>query len=113
MIRNHSIILILCSIIGFTGHYFQFGVARITPWIPAAMGLSIILANFRFKASCGFKKYIPLIMVVVFGIVTTMMCIKFLEQEVSPLRKKLIFCIMSISALVTVGRGLRVLLKEK
>ena len=112
MIRNHGVILILCSIIGFTGHYLQSGVARITPWIPAAMGLSIILANARFKTNNGFKKYIPLFMVVVFGIVTTIMCIKFLAQDVPPLRKKLIFCLMSISALVTVANRLRVLLKE-
>ena len=112
MIKNHGIILILCSIVGFTGHYLQFGVARITPWIPVAIGLSIILANWRFKTNSGFKRYLPLLMVVVFGILTTMMCIKFLAQDVPPLRKKLIFCLMSISAWVTVAGRLRVLLKE-
>ena len=60
----------------------------------------------------GFKKYIPLIMVVVFGIVTNAMCVNLFSQDLPPLRKKLIFCLMSISALVTVASRVRVLLKE-
>ena len=112
MIRNHGIILICCSIIGFTGHYLQFGVVRITASIPAIIGLSVIITNSWFKNNVGFKKYIPLIMVVVFGIVTNAMCVKFLSQDLPPLRKKLIFGLMSISALVTVASRVRVFLKE-
>ena len=112
MVKNHGIILILCSIIGFTGHYLQFGVARITPWIPAAMGLSIILANARFKTTVGLIKFIPLIIIFVFGIITSMMCFKFLGQDAPPLRKKLIFSLMSISALVTVAERLWDLVKK-
>ncbi len=102
MIKVHSIILIICSAIGFTGHYYQFGVARLTPWIPATAGVIIIFSDLLFKNKKGFLKYLPIIFVLAFGILTTNMCIRFLPQEFQPLRKKIIFSVMSISAWVTI-----------
>ena len=101
MIKLHSGILLLCSMIGFTGHYIQFGVARLTPWIPAMAGLLIFLLHVFLKNQKGVLKYLPVIAVVSFGILTTMMCLKFLPQEFQPLRKKIIFSLMSISAWAT------------
>jgi len=102
MIKFHSFVLINCSVIGFTGHYLQFGVARLTPWIPAAAGLIIIVLHILFENKKGFLKYLPLLAVLAFGVLTTNMCIKFLPQEFQPVRKKIIFCLMSFSAWVTI-----------
>jgi hypothetical protein len=101
MIKFHSGILVLCSMIGFTGHYIQFGVARLTPWIPAMAGLLIFLLQVLLKNKKGFLKYLPVVAVVSFGILTTIMCLRFLPQEFQPLRKKIIFSMMSISAWIT------------
>ncbi|MFT3909244.1 MAG: hypothetical protein QM737_07460 [Ferruginibacter sp.] len=102
MIKIHSIVLIICSVIGFTGHYYQFGVARLTPWIPATAGIIIILSDFLFKNRKSLLKYLPIIFVLAFGILTTNMCIRFLPQEFQPLRKKIIFSVMSVSAWATI-----------
>ena len=111
MIKFHLIILVICSIIGFTGHYLQFGVARLTPWIPAATGFFIFILHSWLRNLRCFLKYLPLFFIVVFGIITTMMCIKFLPQEFQPLRKKIIFSLMSISSWATILYSVRILLK--
>jgi len=101
MIRIHAAILVTCSFIGFTGHYIQFGVARLTPWIPAVMGIIIALIHKQFRNKKHWLKFLPVILVLIFGIITTRMCVRFLPQEFQPARKKIIFCMMSISAWVT------------
>lgn len=103
MVKFHAFVLIVCSAIAFTGHYLQFGVARLTPWIPAAAGLVIFLLHLLFKNKKGFVRFLPLLAVLAFGILTTNMCIRFLPQEFQPLRKKIIFSVMSVSALATVS----------
>lgn len=110
--KIHGLVLICCGIIGFTGHFLQFGVARITPWMPSAVGLFIILINYYLRNEPGFKKYLPLILAIVFGTVTTIMCFKFLPQASQPLRKKIIFIVMSGSAWV-IATGHIVLLLGK
>ena len=111
MIRFHAMLLILCGVISFVGHYLQFGVARITPWIPTAVGSFVLLAHFRFKNKSGLVRLLPILPVFVFGFIVTLMCIKFLPQDFQPLRKKIIFSIMSISSWITVGFGIKELLK--
>jgi len=59
----------------------------------------------------GIMKYLPIVPVFIFGIVTTIMCARFLPQEIQPVRKKIIFCLMTISAWATVGYGLKEILK--
>jgi len=102
MIKTHVTILVACSAIGFTGHYLQFGVARLTPWIPAGMGLLILLVNFLVKNEKGLLNYLPLILVLAFGILTTNMFIRFFPQDFQPIRKKIIFGLMSASAWITI-----------
>ncbi len=106
-IRTHCTGLFVCSVIGFTGHWLQFGVARLTAWIPAAAGILILLCGYRFKNSSSYLKYLPLLMVAAFGTLTTIMCIRFLPQEFQPLRKKIIFSIMSVSAWATIVYSIR------
>lgn len=103
----HGLVLIICSIVGFTGHYLQFGVLRITPWIPASVGLFTMLMHYLLGDKPGFRKYLPLIPVIVFGVTTTIMCLRFLPQDIQPVRKKIVFSVMSISAGLTVIRQLR------
>src|SRR5882724_8355611 len=91
MIRLHSLVLIVCSCIGFVGHYIQYGVARLTPWIPATIGIFIFLFSYRVRKENGIMKYLPIVPVFIFGVVTTIMCARFLPQEFQPVRKKIIF----------------------
>jgi hypothetical protein len=107
MIRYHFIILVTCSCAGFAGHYIQFGVFRLTAWIPAMAGLFALVLKYALKNSKGYLKYLPLFFILLFGILTAIMCIRFLPQPFQPLRKKIIFCVMSISALVTVIHDLK------
>ena len=111
MIRFYSFMLIICSTIGFTGHYLQFGIARLTPWIPATVGILILIIHYWVKDKKGFLKYLPVIFVFVFGCITTNMCIKFLPQEFQPVRKKIIFSLMTISAWTTVTYQMWLMLK--
>jgi hypothetical protein len=113
MIRIHGLLLIACSTIGFIGHYLQFGIARLTPWIPATVGLFIIFLDYFLKDKRSFNKYLSIIPVIVFGVLTTIMCIRFLPQESQPYRKKIIFTLMSISAWTVVGNQARLLFLEK
>src|SRR4051812_1895298 len=102
MIKIHSAILFTCSVIGFTGHYLQFGVLRPTPWIPASAGCCILLLEWITKDRKSALKYVPLLAIMAFGILTTNMCIRFLPQDFQPVRKKIVFTLMSLSAWVTV-----------
>lgn len=52
-------------------------------------------------------------MVTAFGILTSIMCIRFLPQEFQPLRKKIIFSIMSVSAWITVVYNIRLMRTAK
>lgn len=97
MIRIHSFILTICSLIGFTGHYYQFGIARLTPWIPAGIGLLIYVSDLWFRQKPALRN-IPIFIIVCFGVLTTIMTIDFLPQDYQPIRKKIIFSIMSASA---------------
>ena len=112
MVRFHAILLILCGLISFMGHYVQFGVARITPWIPTVVGSFVLLLHFRFKNRSGLVRFLPLLPVFVFGIIVTIMCFKFLPIEDQPVRKKVVFCVMTISSWATVGFGAKALLKQ-
>ena len=107
MLRFHSIVLIVCSSIGFIGHFIQFGIARLTPWIPAVVGLLIMFLVSRAKRRKKFLNYMPVIPALIFGVVTTIMSIRFAQQDFQPLRKKIIFSVMSASAWITVGYAIR------
>ncbi len=109
MIKIHSLVLMMCSVIGFTGHYLQFGVARLTPWIPATAGLLIFLVHYSYEKNKQRQWLYAclLIMILAFGILTTNMCIRFLPQAFQPLRKKIIFSVMSLSAWITIARLLK------
>jgi hypothetical protein len=104
MIKFHSVILIICSIVGFTGHYLQFGEARLTPWIPASAGILILALQITFnrRNDWWWLNCLSIILVIAFGVLTTNMCIRFLPEEFQPLRKKIIFSCMSVSAWITV-----------
>ena len=103
VIRIHGMVLIISSVIGFTGHLIQFGIPLWTPWIPAAAGFLIIFVNERAKQKKGLARNLPLIPTLIFGIVTSLMCIKFLPQQEQPIRKKILFTIMSTSAWITIS----------
>lgn len=112
MIKIHSVILLVCSTIGFIGHYVQFGILRTTPWIPAIAGVLILFLTIQQKYF--YYKLLPLVIIVFFGILTTSMCIEFLPQAHQPIRKKIIFSLMSISAWATIFyeiRGLKIMNK--
>ncbi len=105
MIKIHSIILMACSTFGFVGHYIQFGIFRVTPWIPAIVGVVILILATKKKPF--YYKFLPLILIVLFGLLTTFMCIEFLLQAHQPIRKKVIFSLMSISAWPTIFYEIR------
>ena len=100
MVKIHSVILMVCSIIGFIGHYSQFGILRATPWIPAIVGVLIFTLTTQKKYF--HYKLLPLVLIVIFGILTTCMCLEFLPQTHQPIRKKIIFSLISISAWITI-----------
>ncbi|RDY61462.1 hypothetical protein DX873_04680 [Flagellimonas nanhaiensis] len=100
IIRLHSIVLILCSLIGFIGHFLQFGVARITPWIPASVGM--ILMFFTLVPNKKIARYLSFFLIVSFGILVTNMLFTFWNQDFQPIRKKLIFLAMSLSSWVSI-----------
>lgn len=102
MYKIHFLVLLMCSIIGFTGHYLQFGIFRITPWIPATMGLLIFLTNNLFQGKKNILRHIPFLIALIFAIITTSMCIRFMPQVFQPLRKKIIFTLMSLSGWVII-----------
>jgi len=103
MIRTHTFVLIVCSVVSFTGHYMQFGILRLTPWIPATVGIITLVADHWLSDSKGLTRYAALVIIIVFGIITTNMCIRFLPQPFQPVRKKIVFSVMSLSAWITVA----------
>jgi len=90
MIKIHSVILMICS---------KFGILRATPWIPALVGVSILMLKALQKYA--YNKLLPLILIVGFGLLTTSMCLEFLTEADQPIRKQIIFSIMSISSWTT------------
>lgn len=112
MLKIHSYILIICSVIAFTGHYLQFNIVRFTPWIPAIIGVIILLLNSISENHKPLKYLLPFI-VLAFGITTTIMCIRFLPQDFQPIRKKIIFSIISISAWIAIFLEIRKLFTAK
>ena len=102
-VRDHALLLVLCSAISFVGHYLQFGIARATPWIPASVGFCLLVL-LRHRQSWAQSKWVILAIVVLFGLLTTRMGGKFWFQSFQPLRKKLVFTAMSVSALVCLAR---------
>ena len=113
MLRIHSVILVICSCVGFVGHFLQFGVMRITPWIPATFGVMIFESHLFFCQKESPIKYLPITITFIFGIITTIMCIRFLPQSFQPLRKKIIFSSMSISAWTTLFYTFKTILQKK
>lgn len=97
IINIHSIILILCSIISFIGHYFQFQVIRMTPWIPASIGLLLLLISTLKTKNTKVIHLFSMCLILGFGILVTSMCFFFLPDESQPIRKKIIFLIMPLS----------------
>lgn len=97
----HSLLLILCSCIGFIGHYLQFGFIRITPWIPATIGITLILIQSMKKEYKTLQTYLSFFIILLFGIILNRMNWSFLFQEWQPMRKKIIFSLMSISSFIT------------
>ena len=102
MIKLHSLVLIICSIIGVIGHYLQFDIFRITACIPATIGLFIYLTNYLLSKRENLTRHIPFLITFIFGSITTIMSIKFLPQDFQPLRKIIIFTSMSLSAWTTI-----------
>jgi intracellular septation protein A len=112
MIKTHTIVLSVCSAIGFFGYYRQFGIMRASAWIPAAAACFILFLYHLVKDRQVLLRYLPLLAVVLFGILTTNMTIRFLPQDYQPIRKKVIFTLMSASALITFLYELRLFLKN-
>jgi hypothetical protein len=106
IVQFYSGILILCSSIGFVGHFLQFGVWRITPWIPASIGILILLLT-RLKYQKAAYNLI-ILTILGFGGLVTNMCLKFWGQGFQPIRKLLIFSMMAfsswISLLIIIGQ---------
>jgi hypothetical protein len=112
MLKYHAAVLTGCSFVAFAGHYLQFGLLRLTALIPAIVALFVLVLIALVKHKKGNWKQLPLLVVAVFGMLTTIMCIRFLSQEFQPLRKKIIFTIMSVSAWATIIYALRVMWKK-
>ena len=97
----HGIVLIIGTLVGFIGRYFQFNDTRFTALIPGSTGLLIIvLANANSE-----RKYAPLaffLVILVFGIILTRMSLKFVFQEFQPLRKRINFPVMALSSIVSI-----------
>lgn len=102
IVRLHGAVLILCSLVGAFGYYFQYHYFQITACIPAAIGTSLLLiAGTGVKDnSAGFM--ILFLITLVFGIMVTRMSIKFIPQTFQPLRKRVYFPVMAMSSIVTV-----------
>ncbi|MBG6133313.1 hypothetical protein IWQ47_004760 [Aquimarina sp. EL_43] len=103
IINIYSIILILCSVISFIGHYFQFQVIRITPWIPTSIGLFLLFINTLKTKNTKVIHQFSICIILGFGILVTSMCFFFLPEESQPIRKKIIFLIMSLSSWVSLN----------
>ena len=99
IIKLHGIVLVLCSLIGFVGHFLQFGVLRITPWIPASVGIVLILLDLI--PNNRVTRYLSIFLILGFGILVTNMLFTFWGQDFQPIRKKLIFLGMSLSSWTT------------
>ena len=98
-LQQHSYILIVCSLIGFLGHYYQFKVWRITPWIPATIGSGLLFIDrnkYWLNARIPIFKYG---IALGFGLIVTAMWVVFLPQEFQPIRKKIVFGVMSLSSI--------------
>lgn len=100
IITYYSLILLLCSCVGFTGHYLQFGILRITPWIPAFIGILLLSIQYMKNKYRTFKTYLSLLILFALGILVLKMNWTFLFQDWQPLRKKIIFTVMSVSSTI-------------
>lgn len=101
---HHAVVLVLCSAVSFVGHYLQFGVARFTPWIPATAGCTL-LALHRAQRSWPRVRWALPAVTALFGLLTLCMVVRFWPQAHQPLRKKLVFTTMSLSAVVCLTRA--------
>ncbi|WP_295797267.1 hypothetical protein [Mucilaginibacter sp.] len=102
IIRLHSCVLIICSIIGGLGYYLQYNYFQITSCIPAIIGCVLLLIttlNFKNKR---IQFMLLFLVTLVFGIILTRMSVKFIPQQFQPMRKRLYFPVMALSSIIAV-----------
>ena len=87
----HAIILIIGTLVGFIGRYFQFNDIRFTALIPGSIGLLIIVLSNSSWPKEDMRHIASFLVILVFGIILTRMSLKFVFQDFQPIRKRINF----------------------
>jgi uncharacterized membrane protein YidH (DUF202 family) len=101
-IRLHSLVLVLCSLTGFFGFYFQYGIFQITAFIPAMVGLILFTISIIRSKNNIARHALLFLITLVFGIILTRMSATFIPQQFQPMRKRIYFPVMALSSIFAV-----------
>lgn len=102
LVRLHASVLIVCSMIGLFGYYFQYGFFQVTACIPATVGMVLMIICSMQFSNPRVKYAILFVLTLAFGIMLTRMSIKFIPQQFQPLRKRIYFPAMAVSSIIAV-----------
>lgn len=102
LVRLHASVLIICSMIGLFGYYFQYGFFQVTACIPATVGMVLMIICSMQFGNAKVKYAILFLVTLAFGIMLTRMSVKFIPQEFQPLRKRIYFPVMALSSIAAV-----------
>ena len=109
----HGIVLILGTLVGFIGRYFQFNDIRFTALIPGSIGLLIIVLSNSSWPKEDMRHFAFFLVILVFGIILTRMSLKFVFQDFQPIRKRINFPVMALSSIVSIFLVAKNFLKSK
>jgi len=98
----HAIILIIGTLVGFIGRYFQFNDIRFTALIPGSIGLLIIVLSNSSWPKEDMRHIASFLVILVFGIILTRMSLKFVFQDFQPIRKRINFPVMALSSITSI-----------
>jgi len=113
VIRFHASVLIVCSLIGLFGYYFQYQYLQATACIPAAVGLSLLVITQMDIENQSLKFGLLFLVILIFGVILMRMSIKFIPQQFQPLRKRIYFPVMALSSILTVIKMITNYLHQK
>ena len=109
----NAIILIIGTLVGFIGRYFQFNDIRFTAVIPGSIGLLIIVLSYSGWPKENMRHITFFLVILVFGIILTRMSLKFVLQDFQPLRKRINFPVMALSSIASIFLMIKNYLKNK
>ena len=109
----HAIILIIGTLVGFIGRYFQFNDIRFTALIPGSIGLLIIVLSNSSWSKEDMRHIAFFLVILVFGIILTRMSLKFVFQDFQPPRKRINFPVMALSSIASIFLMTKNYLKNK